>query len=616
VLVSLSVLISWYFSFLIIFILPMDISQTVYRNCQKENNQTIFVSYLIANQTSSSNFTSTSSLESITSSTTSTTVTVLSSVVSAINETVITSTAATPASNNSNTTNNTATATDNDIGELREDMCNTPESILGPYVIYDLWRIVYWSSQLLTWLILPVIQSFSQAGEFTFWGKLKTSVRDNAIYYCSYILIAIILLVYIYSRSDLHMNMNELKAVAAAASNTWGLTLLVFMLGYGLVEVPTQLWNSSKPGYRLTQSYFKVSKIWSEKSNAEGDLEDVLETVELASRQVERNSEYTQFLDVILRKVPTELLDRVKHRNAGNSMQLEITEKLLANLHRRTNFALQAHKRTQAQWEEAVDRVLDLEDQYDNMTNIDRVYRHQTQTGASKPWYKIFYTPTVEWYWRCLACPLLYKVLAFSAAFMSSMLTWSEVTFFVKSPPLSLFALFIDGASYNHNYTAIEMISFLSICYMCICAYYTIFKVRVLNFYYLASNHQSDEYTLLFSGALLCRLTPPLCLNFLSLIHMDSHVLGDSRPETAYTRVMGHMDVVSIVSDYFNIYFPILLLVLTAATYMNVGSRILSTLGFQQFLDSDEDSGEFVDEGKELIKREKRRRDRLRGRQV
>ena len=52
---------------------------------------------------------------------------------SAINETVITSTAATPASNNSNTTNNTATATDNDIGELREDMCNTPESILGNF---------------------------------------------------------------------------------------------------------------------------------------------------------------------------------------------------------------------------------------------------------------------------------------------------------------------------------------------------------------------------------------------------------------------------------------------------------------------------------------------------
>ena len=78
------------------------------------------------------------------------------------------------------------------------------------------------------------------------------------------------------------------------------------------------------------------------------------------------------------------------------------------------------------------------------------------------------------------------------------------------------------------------------------------------------------------SGALLCRLTPPLCLNFLSLIHMDSHVIHSPVMETAYTRIMGHMDVVSIVSDYFNIYFPIALLALTFSTYFSVGARILS----------------------------------------
>ena len=85
-------------------------------------------------------------------------------------------------------------------------------------------------------------------------------------------------------------------------------------------------------------------------------------------------------------------------------------------------------------------------------------------------------------------------------------------------------------------------------------------QVRVLNYYYLASNHQSDSYTLLFSGALLSRITPPLCLNFLSLIHMDSHVIPSYQAETSYTRVMGHMDVVSIVQDGFNIYLPIILI--------------------------------------------------------
>jgi hypothetical protein len=39
---------------------------------------------------------------------------------------------------------------------------------------------------------------------------------------------------------------------------------------------------------------------------------------------------------------------------------------------------------------------------------------------------------------------------------------------------------------------------------------------------------------------------------------------------------MGHMDVVSIISDYFNIYFPIALVALTTATYFSLGARLLT----------------------------------------
>ena len=104
----------------------------------------------------------------------------------------------------------------------------------------------------------------------------------------------------------------------------------------------------------------------------------------------------------------------------------------------------------------------------------------------------------------------------------------------------------------------------------------------------------------------------PLNLIILLTINpKDSHVIHDWEEETAYTRVMGHMDVVSIVSDAFNIYFPILLLILTLATYFSLGSRLLSFLGFQQFLEEAGHTGELVEEGRELVAREKRRRERL-----
>lgn len=80
--------------------------------------------------------------------------------------------------------------------------------------------------------------------------------------------------------------------------------------------------------------------------------------------------------------------------------------------------------------------------------------------------------------------------------------------------------------------------SFLVMAYLCYCAYSTVLKIRVLNLYYLAPHHQTNEYSLIFSGMMLCRLTPPMCLNFLSLIHMDSHVIKTQLMETQYTQVM------------------------------------------------------------------------------
>jgi len=91
---------------------------------------------------------------------------------------------------------------------------------------------------------------------------------------------------------------------------------------------------------------------------------------------------------------------------------------------------------------------------------------------------------------------------------------------------------------------------------------------------------------------------------------MDSHIIKNNNMETHYTQVMGHMDVVSIISDGFNIYFPVCILAFCLATYFSIGSRLLSLIGFQQFLDDDELTSDLVEEGKELVSREKRRRQR------
>ena len=68
---------------------------------------------------------------------------------------------------------------------------------------------------------------------------------------------------------------------------------------------------------------------------------------------------------------------------------------------------------------------------------------------------------------------------------------------------------------------------------------------------------------------------------------------------------MGNMDVLSFISDGFNIYFPIAIVLLCTLTFFGIGTRVLHMLGFQQFIGDDDMTQEMIDEGVELVKRGK-----------
>jgi hypothetical protein len=78
----------------------------------------------------------------------------------------------------------------------------------------------------------------------------------------------------------------------------------------------------------------------------------------------------------------------------------------------------------------------------------------------------------------------------------------------------------------------------LSLAYLCLCAYYTIFRIRIFNYFYLSLYHLTDENSLIFAATFLCRLTAPLSYNFLGMIHMDQAITKQTdRQETVFTTV-------------------------------------------------------------------------------
>ncbi|XP_019959056.2 G-protein coupled receptor-associated protein LMBRD2B-like isoform X2 [Paralichthys olivaceus] len=546
-------LLSWYLCFLIVFILPLDVSTTIYRQCvlDNSNHPTIVPQARRTNQT-----------EDISS---------LSPSVSV------------------------------------PKVCEEPWSYIPDGVLPVFWRVVYWTSQFLTWLLLPFMQSYARSGAFSRVGKIKTALIENAVYYGTYLLIFISLLIYAAAHPQWKLTWTDLQTIGITAANTWGLFLLVLLLGYGLVEIPRSYWLSSSLGYLLAKTYFKAAKMVTEKAEAEENLEDVMGEVAAVHESVRYNHSLRKCVDTILTKCPPEYQEEMG-RNVESSGVLP-TKRGLIGLHKKVITAVQRHCQTQVQCSILLDQALYLEDVAKSQSSPVRNFVHSFPSAHGHSWIRRFiYTPTVEWYWECVLRQVVYRLLAVLLCLLSAAVVWSECTFFSTHPVLSLFAIFIQMAEKQYNYIYIEVACFITIFFLCVCVYSTVFRIRVFNYYYLVPHHQTDAYSLQFSGMLFCRLTPPLCLNFLGLIHMDSAVSHQDRIPTSYTSIMGSMRLLSFISEGFYIYYPMLVLLLCFATFYNLGSRCLNLLGVYQYITDDDLTSDLVDEGRELIRRERRKR--------
>ena len=98
----------------------------------------------------------------------------------------------------------------------------------------------------------------------------------------------------------------NLQILGITASNTWGLLLLVFLMGYGLVEVPRTTWNTARLELQMAHAYFKISKLSVEKEEADEQFSEVLEVARTAASLIILSSKVVCVLS--LQKISFSLL--------------------------------------------------------------------------------------------------------------------------------------------------------------------------------------------------------------------------------------------------------------------------------------------------------------------
>ncbi|CDO97416.1 unnamed protein product [Coffea canephora] len=167
-----------------------------------------------------------------------------------------------------------------------------------------------------------------------------------------------------------------------------------------------------------------------------------------------------------------------------------------------------------------VTEALELEDTIKN-------YEHHTATGwryissfrAERSGKLGSVLDVIELVWRCILRKQLEKFLAVILGSISAAILLAEATILPSGVDLSLFSILINAVE-KHE-VLVQVAAFVPLMYMCVCTYYSLFKIGMLTFYSLTPR-QTSSVSLLMICSMVARYAPPISYNFLNLIHLNN----------------------------------------------------------------------------------------------
>lgn len=140
---------------------------------------------------------------------------------------------------------------------MRGTKCLPPVLYVGDGFLWIAWRSVYWTMFVLTYLILPIVNGYSNSGFFKPSDKLRKAIRDNLVYYgiMSGLGVVVLIIAAIYGALK---DPKAFLGIIMTIANLFGMSLVVLFLSHGVIDVPRTLWHMGNHKRQLHYYEFKV----------------------------------------------------------------------------------------------------------------------------------------------------------------------------------------------------------------------------------------------------------------------------------------------------------------------------------------------------------------------
>ncbi|KAK9713087.1 hypothetical protein RND81_06G001900 [Saponaria officinalis] len=442
------------------------------------------------------------------------------------------------------------------------------------HVISVSWSLSYWSTFLLTWAVVPLIQGYEDAGDFTVTERLKTSVHVNLVFYLvvgSIGLVGLILLITM--RRDWN---GGVLGFAMACSNTFGLVTGAFLLGFGLSEIPRSLWKNADWTFQQKVLSHKIAKMALKLDEAHQNFSNAI-VAQATSNQMSKRDPLRPYMDVIDKMLAQMFKEDPSFKPQGgrlgeNDMDYDADDKSMATLRRQLRVAHEEYYRYKSEYMTFVLEALELEDTIKNYERrVATGWKYVSTLRGSRPGSVGSFLDMIELLWRCILSKQLQRALAIVLGCMSVAILLAEATLLPSGVDLSLFSILIKSVGRQELF--VQVLAFIPLMYMCICTYYSLFKIGMLMFYSLTPR-QTSSVNLLMICSMVARYAPPISYNFLNLIRLDQNA------KTIFEKRMGNIDdAVPFFGEGFNKIYPLIMVIYTILVASNFFDRVIDYFG-------------------------------------
>ncbi|KAF2101680.1 hypothetical protein NA57DRAFT_35506 [Rhizodiscina lignyota] len=474
------------------------------------------------------------------------------------------------------------------------------------------WRIAYWLTFCLTWVILPLLGEYSDSGNRDPKSRLLYSLRSNARYQLIVLVTGTLGATYFFLTSGFHFL--SLKALVMALAYAWGLILAIYLMGHGLVAIPKRLFRYASISGRLRRLQEQAPKVHEKMTEAMDELQEYEQQVlQLRQRKTGTAKEFQEWIEELAETtgVPESLAPPNARVASGTvSVPNVITERYLAELTRKLKRARHKRARFVDEWDSLVQRVSRTQAILDSASSKSLTFsKSRAGDAATESTNSRFtlLTPRLRYYIHTHLLPSLSLLLGAILTLASAAIIFSEL---VKSSPLRKLSI-INLTVVHHRDESRPSINFGNqlvaatwLCYMCAAALYSISEVKIWGNRALVRRQTYPESACWYASQ-VAKLTVPLAYNFGEMVQRGVF------EGTVFYNFMGKLINLTPLGTGFSSWFPVFVLVPVLAGLFGLYGKVKRWTGFgDYFLDDEDEEGGAVfgsgswREGQALIERE------------